>query len=165
MRITIPDALADRYASLATAQGRSLDEVVTAQLTRFSDLPPGERAVVADTATLALLDKRLGGGMITTSADLAAKVTRLAGIKFGNLQFDFSPQQLAELQWRAERQGRPVKDLVRDIFLSMQDQFFVVSGGGVAYVAPAAVTTPGKAKPGAAPVPVPAVAKSPVAGA
>ena len=134
MRVTIPDALADQYQAFADRQGRTLDEVITAQLTRFVGLAPGRRAVVVDEPTLVALDKRFGNIPIKDGADLAQKVLTLAGVKFRNLQFDLSTQQLAELAHRADRQGRKVEDLVLDIFRSLQDQFFHSSGGGVAKV-------------------------------
>src|SRR5690242_19509027 len=111
MRITIPDALADQYDAMATTQGRTLDQVITAQLERFAAYAPGTRVILVDDATCRVLEQRLGGGSISTTQDLTHKLQQLAGVKFRNQQFDFNPAQLAELEHRATRQGRPVGEI------------------------------------------------------
>lgn len=123
MRITIPDTLADVYAEIASTQGRSLDDVVTAQLDRFQRLTPGTRAVVIGGALLDHLDELLGSHL-RDGQDLATKVSRLAAITFHNVKLDFTPSQLEELARRADRRGKTVEQLAREIIRDLSEQFF-----------------------------------------
>lgn len=138
MKVSITDAVADPYLAIAEKQGRSVDVVVDAQLKRFSHLPPGEKAIVLGGQDLLALEERLRGP-IRDGIDLADKVARLAGVRFRNIQLDFSATQLEELTRRATRQGRPVDTLVQEIVAAIVDQFFYTSGDGVALVKPTPV--------------------------
>lgn len=134
MRITIPDAIIDHYQAHADRQGRTLDQTVTAQLARFRELPPGAPAVIVGGDLLARIETYLGAGPIADGTDLAAKVERLAGVTFHGVHLDFSPSQLEELKYRAERQGRTVESLCVEIVKQMQEQWFWGAGAGEAAV-------------------------------
>lgn len=130
MRITIPDDVADAYIAYAEATGLSVDALVSVQLGRFRHLPPSQRAVVLGPAELDALEAQLGGGQIQTGLDLMKKIARLAAITFHNVRLDFTPNQLEELKYRADRQGKPVAELAKDIIRQLTEQFFWATPGG-----------------------------------
>lgn len=131
MKVTIPDDILDPYLAMAESQGRPIEEVVAAQLKRFHDLVPGAKAIVIGKADQEILGKRLGGDL-RSGKDLVERVLRLAGLTFGNVQLDFSISQLAELQHRSDRSGRPVEALAKEITDTVLRDFFWGSGGGAA---------------------------------
>lgn len=138
MRITIKDATADVYQRYADHQGRGLDAVVEAQLARFAAQEPGTKAIVVNAADAQAI---LGGTPILSGADLLQRLTQLASLSFHAIRLDFSPAQLAELQHRAERQGKSVEVLAQDIVRGLLRDFFWASGGGEAAVASTATAT------------------------
>lgn len=137
MRVTIPDDLADKYAAYAHTQGRSVEAVLCAQLDRFAKLEPGKKAILIQADVLKALETRLGGYALKDGADLLARIEKLADVKFEGVSLGLSTQQLAELQHRAERTGKPVATLVHDVWLYLAQNLFWHSGGGEAK-APAA---------------------------
>lgn len=148
MRITIPDEVAELYQSYAKTQGRSVEDVCTAQLTRFAKHEPGKRALILGAAAITTLEQTFGGLPLRTFEDIVARVKQLAAIEFHRVQLDFSPSQLAELQHRAARQGRTVDYLANEIIQAICRDFFWQSGGGAAKE-PAVPAAP----PGLKPVP------------
>lgn len=136
MRVTLTDPVCDAYDAFATKQGRSLDEVIEAQLARFKTLEPGKRAIVIGPAEIEALTLALGGLSIKSGADLVAKVNELAAVSFHHIRLNFSPNHLAELANRAERQGKPVEMLIRETVDRMGEQFFWQMGGGESVLAP-----------------------------
>lgn len=129
MRVTIRDATADVYQGYADQQGRGLDAVVEAQLARFAGHAPGTKAIVVNAEDA---HRILGGTPVLNGTDLLARVSQLASLSFHGIRLDFSPAQLAELQHRAERQGKTVEVLAADIVKSINREFFWASGGGEA---------------------------------
>lgn len=138
MRITLPDALADDYAVHAAKAGVTVDETITALLRRMKDIDPHRRLVVLGGKHLDLLAQKLHGGDVLSGDDLVRKVSRLAGIKFMGLDLFLSPAQLDELQHRALRQGKPMDQLVLDIWRRLADEFFHVGSGGESVIPAAA---------------------------
>jgi hypothetical protein len=145
MRITIADTTADAYQAFATKQGRPLDQIVETQLARFRTLEPGTPAIVIGGESLERLTIALGGLSIRDGADLATKVDDLAAVSFQHIRLNFSPQHLAELQHRAERQGKSVESLVIDTVNKMAEDFFWRSGGGESVLVPAPVPSAAEA--------------------
>lgn len=132
MRVTLADTTVDVYEQYATKQGRPVDQVIEAQLNRFKRLEPGTKAVVVNAEMLESLSVALGGLPIKDAADLCAKVEELAAVSFQHIRLDFSPKHLAQLADRAERQGKPVEQVIQDVVKTMAEQFFWHSGGGEA---------------------------------
>lgn len=121
MRVTIPDTLADVYQAIATRQGRPMDEVITAQLTRFAHCPPGERACAVN---LVEVEKLIGNLPIRDGHDLLKRIGDLAAIHFHGIRLDFTPGQLEELQRRAAREEKSVEALAQEIVEQLNRQFF-----------------------------------------
>lgn len=113
-KVTIPDEVLHPYDGYATTQGRPVDAVVTDQLRRFSKLVPGERAVVISLKQLKELEPVLGGSPIIDGAALIETIRRRASLTIGGVTIPFTTGQMRELELRAERQGRPVQELVED---------------------------------------------------
>jgi len=137
MRITLPDAVADAYLAYAEKQGRPVEAVLTAQLQRFQAVEPGSRTIVLGGALTEQLSTMLGGFPIQSAEDLVRKVNELAAVSFQHIRLDFSPSHLRELAHRAERQGKPVEDIIQDVVRQLADQFFWTSGAGEAVLVPA----------------------------
>ena len=130
MRITIPDALADVYDAHARRANVALDEIITRQLRSTAGVSPMGRTVVLGIHTLELLEERLGGGPLVDSADLAQRFTRLASISFEGIDLKLTPNQLAELQRRATRQGKTPAQLIEAIAQVICRDFFDVPDAG-----------------------------------
>lgn len=130
MRITIPDALAERYTDYATQASRSLDETVTHQLQKTATINPFDpRRLVLGQRLLEKLEARLGGGPIATADDLEKRFDRLASIAVMGIDLRFSPNMLEELAYRAARQGKTVEALAEEIASRMAVQFFDTPSG------------------------------------
>jgi hypothetical protein len=124
MRVTLPDDVVDPYVAMATAQGRSVDEVITAQLRRFKELPPGKKAIVLRADALQHLEAPLGGTPLATDTDLVRRVNQLANVSFEGLNIGLSISQKEELAHRARRQGKAVQQLVSEIWAFLAQNFF-----------------------------------------
>lgn len=130
MLVTIPDGLAKTYMEMSKIQGRSLDDVVTAQLTRFKDHTPGAgRCYVFSGPLLERVETALGKTITRSERDLCSRVEQLAAISFGHLRFDFSPGQLAEIDRMSTRRGMSPRLYVENIVRQMEGQFFNHVGG------------------------------------
>lgn len=125
LRVQVNQQTLDRLQQIATAQGREVEHAAGIMLNAAaSSLPASGRFFVVTGADLGVLEEILGGGSITSSADLRAKVERLAGISFQHIRLQFTPGQLEEMQRRAERQGRTVEALVEMMVPRIHEQFF-----------------------------------------
>lgn len=132
MIVTLPDEIIAPYLAYAESQGCPLADILAAQLKRFTAFEPGKKAIVIPAKLEGVLADKLGGLPIASGPDLIARLTRLAGISFAGHDLSLTPNQLAELQHRAERQGRSVAELVDDIWRRLSNDFFYSSGGGEA---------------------------------
>jgi len=132
MRLTIPDDVAEVYEGYARAQGKTTDELMVAQLTRFSAYEPGKKAIVLTPAVHDALIECLFGTPLKDGADLLKRVQSLAGLSFHHLRLTLSEQQLHELQTRSERQGKDVKVLLAEMAQLVLRDLFWVNGSGVA---------------------------------
>ncbi len=132
MRVTIPDAIADQYTAFAASQGRPVEDLCAAQLTRFAKLEPGKRAVALGVAHLEAIEAMTGGLPLRSGDDVQARVESLAAITFQHVRLGFTPSQLAEIAHRAERQGKPAPQLIEEMCQAVLRDFFWASGGGEA---------------------------------
>jgi hypothetical protein len=137
MRVTLADTTVDAYEAFAKKQGKPVDQVIEHQLARFKTLEPGTRAVVIGKDDIEKLTIALGGIPVKDAADLVARVENLAAVSFQHIRLNFSPQHLAELAHRAERQGKSVEAVIRDTVNRMAEDFFWKSGGGESVLIPA----------------------------
>lgn len=91
---------------------------------------PHPYEVVAD--GILLLDVRqreaieaiTGIGSTRTPADLLAAVERLARIRIGEVAIPFTPGQLEEIAYRAEKRGISVQRAIQDVIARIQDELF-----------------------------------------
>lgn len=118
--IRIPDDLADQYK----AHGPTLESAMLAQLLRFRRVGPGDRAVVLSHEDRAAIESRLSSGHILSSADLRAKIEKLAALKVGEIEIPFTPSEWQELVHRATKLHIPVEKEVRRIVSKMHELFF-----------------------------------------
>lgn len=130
MKITLDIApeLLSRLEDRGTLTGRT-PEVAAARLLEFTEqelrnYPPGTRVLTIPGPTIEALETVLGGGSLLNHADLQKKVERLAGISFLHVRLPFTPNQLEELQSRAERQGLTVQQLVDRTAPRIYEHFF-----------------------------------------
>jgi len=153
MRITLPDSLYDAYAAhLGTDTPPSAEAVerdIIQQLTRFRTLHPRRRALVLDVEAV---EKLLGGMPIADSADLLRRLQQLAAIEFHRVKLDFSASQLAELKWRADRQGKSVEVLAAEILAHVTREFFYRLPDAPAAAAPTKEPAPERRRPAPAKV-------------
>lgn len=122
---SIPDDTLPRLQARADHQRKPLEEAAGLAITAACTLlPPGGRVVVVTGEVASKLEEILGGGSILNEADLLQKVERLAGISFLHCRLPFTPNQLEQLQERAERQGLTVEQLVDRTAPRIYEQFF-----------------------------------------
>lgn len=124
MYVQIPDDLAQRLTTVADAQRCTLHDLCTRVLLRFGTTPPGTRALVVTGDDLAALETQLAGGQLTDPHDLVQRVERWAGITIGGIRLGFSEAQLAEIQHRAEAQGRSPEQIVKELITQIEQDFF-----------------------------------------
>lgn len=125
MMVQLSDDLFASYERLALESGAiSPKAVIEAQLARYADVDPRDRAILVRGEARDALEAILGGGHLTDAADLVAKVQRLADIQIGQIRVRFTPGQLEELKSRAERNGISVAEETRRIVRDMEAMFF-----------------------------------------
>lgn len=134
MRIQIPDHLADDASVLGAKLNLELEAVIVRQLKAWGKLDPTKRVVMLDQALLDRIEKKVGGGNLTSGVDLAARVERLAGIAFMGRDLRLSPGQLEELARRAAKRGVTIDRLIEDVWQVLARDFFDVGLGGEAVV-------------------------------
>lgn len=133
MRVTIPDDVAEPYEGYADRQSKSIDDIVTTQLRRFSKLEPGRKALVLQTDIAERLEKTLGGLPFRDSADLVQRIEAHAALTFEGINLELTIGQKRELEARAQKQGRPVEALVKEVAERlMRDLFYSLSGPSAA---------------------------------
>ena len=130
MKLVIPDALAETYEAHAKAQGQDLATLIAAQLERFKDTPPGKRHLVLGEAALGDLEGLLGGNQILTPEILLAQVKTRGVITFESLDLKLTTKQKQELTARATKNGKPLAQLVDEIYQLLIKDFFSAAGEG-----------------------------------
>lgn len=124
MLVQIDDAVALRYQQAADKARVPLAKYLERQLTKFGEIPVGQRVLVLTGEGLEEVDRLLGLGSTQNPIAFLAAVRNWAGITIGGIRLDFTPAQLAEIAYRAEKQGKTPEDVVRDIVEQMNHQFF-----------------------------------------
>lgn len=71
-----------------------------------------------------LLEDRLGPGTTASGEKLLAAVERLARIGIGEIELPFTPGQLEEMKYRAERRGRTITEEFKLILSRLADELF-----------------------------------------
>ena len=133
MRVTIPDDVAETYESYADRQAKTVEDIVTTQLRRFSKLEPGRKALIVQADVAERLEATLGGLPFRDSADLLQRIEAHAALTFEGINLELTIGQKRELEARAEKQGKPVAALVKEIAdRLMRDLFYNISGPSAA---------------------------------
>jgi hypothetical protein len=127
--IDIPEEVYEAYASQATtlaAAGGSASpqELMSAQLARFSAFPASNHVLVVDSENRGRLDLILQGGMLRDAEDLVQKVQRLADIQIGEIRVNWTPGQLQQIKSWASRNRIAPEEAVRRIVQQMGAQFW-----------------------------------------
>jgi hypothetical protein len=127
--IDIPEEVYEAYAAqvttLAAAGGHaSAQELMAAQLARFSAVPATNHVLIVDSEARGRLDQILQGGMLRDSADLVAKVQRLADISIGEIRVHFTPGQLMQIKNFAARNRLTPEEGIKRVVKSMESMFF-----------------------------------------
>jgi len=124
MLVSIDDKLCAKYAAHAKASHIPVEKLLERQLARFADTPITQRVLALTGDDLQQVDQLLGVGATTTPEAFLTAVRSWAGITIGDIRLQFSPAQLAEIQHRADKQGKTPEDVVRDIVGQISEAFF-----------------------------------------
>ena len=124
MLVQIPDEVALRYQAAADATRQPLQKILERQLTKFAAVPTHGKLLVLSGTALDRLDQLLGLGATTSAEAFVRAVEGWAGITIGGIRVDFPPAQLAEIQHRAEVQGKTPEAIVEDIVAQLSREFF-----------------------------------------
>jgi hypothetical protein len=127
--IDIPEDVYAAYAAqasaLAAAGGSATpQELMGAQLARFSAYPASNHVLVVDSENRGKLDQVLQGGMLRDAQDLVEKVTKLADIQIGGIAVHWTPGQLRQIKTYATRNRLTVEETVKRIVFQMSSQFW-----------------------------------------
>lgn len=126
MRVTIPDDLADQLAEQLQGR-RTLDEEITKRLEQTVRAGEGDARLVLGTAQLLALGTALGTEIpIRTFQRLLGLCERLAQLHLGHVRLEWTPEQLAELERRAERSGLSVPQFVATVASRLMQEVFLV---------------------------------------
>ena len=111
MRLTVPDDLADQYLQALPTRG-ILDDTMTRVLTRGLPLID-EGAVVLTRDEASQLAHVLKRPQLGTAKDILTQAQTLADLKIGQIRLRLPPAVLAGLKSRAEREGKPLSELMQ----------------------------------------------------
>lgn len=107
MRVTLPDALLDRFEPDAQRLKKPLEAILAQHLERVADLPVDARVLILHGADRERLEELLGP--LATPAALVRAVENLAQVSIGGTKVDLERWQHEEIKRRAARNNRPVK--------------------------------------------------------
>lgn len=124
MLIQLDDVIALKYQQAADRAKVPLGKLLERQLARFASVPVGQRVLVLTGDPLEQMDRLLGLGSTKDPAALLGAVQAWAGITIGDIRLEFSPSQLAEIQHRADKQGKSPEAIVQDIVSQLEQAFF-----------------------------------------
>lgn len=129
--LEVDDDVFGRYEAQASALNSAsknghvgAEFLMQLQLVRYSHVPVSERVLVVDAVSREKLEHLLSGGAIQSGVDLLEKVSRLADIKIGGIQIQFTPSQLTHIRRYATRNNITPDEAVRRIVKQMESQFF-----------------------------------------
>lgn len=122
--VEIPESVLIAITDEANTRGYSPQDVLLRYLQVGKQVPMDARVVMLYGEPLNALEARLGGGMISSGADLQTKVERLARIEFGGHEIRLTSAELEEITWRARKQNKTVAQVVHDTWRKMQELFF-----------------------------------------
>jgi hypothetical protein len=74
------------------------------------------------------LEDRTGLGSTRSAEALIAAVERLASLSIGEVRLPFTPGQLEELVWRAQKRGRTLESEVQAVVNRIRDELFFQGG-------------------------------------
>lgn len=108
-------------AILAEAQAR-LDEL--AKLAVPAKVP----GLLLSPADCGRVEDLLGIGATRSASALVAAIARLGSISVGEIRLPFTPGQLEELKYRAEKRGRSVAQEMKAVVDRINDELFYKGG-------------------------------------
>lgn len=74
------------------------------------------------------LEETTGLGTTQSAEALVKAVERLASIRVGDIRIEFTPGQLAELQYRAQKRGRSIAEEMKAVVDRLRDELFYKGG-------------------------------------
>ncbi len=131
--LQMPDGVYETYlrhadALVASGKTASVEDLIVAQIDRFSVVAPMDRVVVVDARAREGLEKILSGGFIVSGSDLLQRVRELADLRIGGIRIDFTTRQLEQIKNYATRNRITVEDATRAIVRGMEERFFDIAG-------------------------------------
>jgi len=104
--------------------GRTIIDVVgdTQLAARYTVDDEGERLL--STGICARLEQTLGLGATRTPDDLVQAVERLAAIRVGTIQIDFTPGQLEEIAHRATKRRHTIQQELQAVVDRIREELF-----------------------------------------
>ena len=124
--ITLPDGHVRRAVAgdwLITRGRIVVDVVGPVQLTdRYTVTDSSDRLLTAAMRTR--LEDTLGVGATRTPEDLIAAVERLAAIAIGDVKIAFTPGQLEEIKFRANKRGQTVEQAMQAVVDRIKEEIF-----------------------------------------
>ncbi len=133
MKITLqlPDDLYEayeRHLPKALSGQATTEDLIVAQLDRFKDVSPQDRAVVLHGKARVRLEAILSGGTISSGDDLLQKVERLASIEVGEVKVPFTPGELQNIRTYATKNRIPFEEAMKRVVYGMKEQFGLYVG-------------------------------------
>lgn len=124
MLVKIDDEIIARYQAHPDTAKLPLEQVLNRRLAWLADYPLTSRVVILSGDQLAEIEALLGGAQIQRPADLLQRIQVYSQVKLGTVVIPLTLAEKDELAYRAQKQGKPVGDLVRDLIAQLHDSLF-----------------------------------------
>lgn len=126
LTLSVDDALYEQIQERAE-HAKTAEPLTAVMLLRqaLKFLPArGGRALLINGPDLDTLEALLGNTTVLNGQDLCRRVGDLASVSFGHVRLPMSPNQLEQLQIKAERQGKTIEQLLEEAAPRVYEQFF-----------------------------------------
>lgn len=118
-----------RAGDWVLTKGSVVQTVVTDAVYRARYEPVDERGLLLSGADRTTLERALGFGATETTQHLLTAVARLARLRIGAIDVDFTPGQWEELAARSTKRGITVETLVRQVVDKITSEIWHVASG------------------------------------
>lgn len=131
-RLTKPESSENAEGTLVAGKvgdWKVMNGTVCLQILTDKEFPGPYEIVPEGAVTLSKADREriegvAGIGATQNGASLLLAIQRLARIGIGDVQIPFTPGQLEEIQWRAQKRGITVERAIQDVIDRIKDELF-----------------------------------------
>lgn len=130
MKVTldIPDELYSQFSTLAESDSlERISDLMKTYLEYFVKIDPRAPYLIVDPVSRGKLEEILSGGDIKSPTDLVQRVDHLSRMEIGGVRIPFTPAQIEEMKYKAERNGDTLQAYTEKLVSQMGQMFFTRS--------------------------------------